>query len=403
MLNIEEIKSTLTYIINNNKVLKENGKKTTAVELKGESGIGKTSIIIQLAQSMGMDCVKLNLAQMEELGDLIGYPIKEYEIFKSDNGNKECVWIAKDLLDSYIKSGYSATGNSRMNYSKPMWIPKEENENGGILILDDYNRADPRFLTATMELIDRGQFLSWSLPKNWNIILTSNPDDGNYNVNSLDNAQETRYVSFNLDFDVDVWAKWAESEGIDSRCINFVLSYPEVFKNEAGVQRVNARSMVTFFNTISGFDDFSKTETLAMILNISEGCFTTKENVVGNLFTMFIANKLDKLISPEELVTGTWATVKKKLVACIYDNEKYRADIASVITTRFINYTSLMFDNKSLKTDVVVKRILELVEEEKILLTEDLLYNLIKTITVKYPARSKKLITNPKIIKKIIL
>lgn len=68
-LNIEEIKDIVKYIIINNKKLKEEGKKTTAIEIMGESGIGKTSTIIQLAEELEMDLVKLNLAQMEELGD----------------------------------------------------------------------------------------------------------------------------------------------------------------------------------------------------------------------------------------------------------------------------------------------------------------------------------------------
>ena len=46
----------------------------------------------------------------------------------------------------------------------------------------------------------------------------------------MDNAQKTRYISFELGFDKDVWARWAEKEGIDGRFINFVLSYPEIMK-----------------------------------------------------------------------------------------------------------------------------------------------------------------------------
>ena len=68
-LNIDEIKNVLNYIITNNKSLTEQNKKTTAVEIMGESGIGKTSMIMQLGEELGLDCVKLNLAQMEELGD----------------------------------------------------------------------------------------------------------------------------------------------------------------------------------------------------------------------------------------------------------------------------------------------------------------------------------------------
>lgn len=68
-INIDELKEIFSYIISNNKELKAANKKTTAIEVMGESGIGKTSTIIQIAEELGMDHVKLNLAQMEELGD----------------------------------------------------------------------------------------------------------------------------------------------------------------------------------------------------------------------------------------------------------------------------------------------------------------------------------------------
>ena len=94
---------------------------------------------------------------------------------------------------------------------------------GGILLLDDWNRADTRFIQAVMELIDRQSYISWTLPKDWHIILTANPDNGDYMVNSVDSAQKTRYVTANLKFDVNVWAQWAESANIDTRCINFFV------------------------------------------------------------------------------------------------------------------------------------------------------------------------------------
>lgn len=68
-INIEEFKTIASYIIDNNKRLYSEGKKTTAIELVGEAGLGKTSAIIQLAEEKGMSYVKLNLAQLEELGD----------------------------------------------------------------------------------------------------------------------------------------------------------------------------------------------------------------------------------------------------------------------------------------------------------------------------------------------
>ncbi len=253
-----------------------------------------------------------------------------------------------------------------------------------------------------MELIDRGTYISWSLPEGWSICLTSNPDNGDYNVTSMDNAQKTRYISFELAYDKDVWARWAESEKIDGRCINFVLSYPELLKKEGNVQTVNPRSLVTFFNTISGFEDFKDSKTLATILNIAKGCFTSKENVVGNLFTMFINNKLDKLISPGDMLLKDWNYVRSNLKKAIYNGEEYKASIAATLSTRFLNYTLMYFEEKGNKSEVVINRILEIINNDEILLSEDMIFNLIKQLNTKYPARVNKLMMNPTVIKKLI-
>lgn len=403
-LNINELKNIVSYIIDNNDTLRKEGKKTTAVEVIGESGIGKTSSIIQIAQERGMDMVKLSMTQIEELGDLIGFPLKEFHIC-SDKG--DCIWVAEDLLDNYIKLGYNIVEKAdvRMSYAPPSWLPKTNNPNGGILLLDDFNRADARFIQATMELIDRGEYISWSLPENWTILLSSNPDNGDYNVSSLDNAQKTRYISFELDFDKDAWAEWAEKEKINGVCINFALQYPEIFKKEGSVQTVNPRSLVTFFNTISGLKDFDSSDSLYKIMLIAKGCFTSKENIVGNLFTMFINNRLHQLIQPEDMLFKDWVTVSKQLSHCIYsgENDSYRADIGATLTTRFINYIQNYFDtNKNADTAIVCSRILEIINNEKLLLAEDLVFNLIRNLVGKYPTRTNKLLMNPKVMQKII-
>jgi hypothetical protein len=403
-LNIKELKNIVSYIIDNNNTLREQNKKTTAVEVIGESGIGKTSAIIQIAQERKMDFVKLNLGQLEELGDLIGFCIKEYYICSPDG---KCIWVAESLLQNYIKLGYNIVENAkvRMSYAPPEWVPKNTNPNGVILCLDDWTRADGRMITALMEMIDRGEYISWSLPDNCTIILSANPDNGDYNVSSLDNAQKTRYISFELDFDKDAWAEWAEGEKINGVCINFALQYPEIFKKEGSVQTVNPRSLVTFFNTISGLKDFDSTDSLYKIMLIAKGCFTSKENIVGNLFTMFINNRLHQLIQPEDMLFDKWDTVSRKLDKCIYsgENSSYRADIGATLTTRFINYIQNYFDtDKDADTATVCNRILEIINYDKILLAEDLVFNLIRNLVGKYPTRTNKLLMNPKVMQKII-
>ena len=103
-----------------------------------------------------------------------------------------------------------------------------------------------------------------------------------------------------------------------------------------------------------------------MILNIAKGCFTSKENIVGNLFTTFIANKLDKLIAPKDMLFEPWDIVKTKIKSCVYDSNGYRPDIASVLSTRLLNYSLLYFGEKGAKTEVVQDRLLvgEIVDQQ---------------------------------------
>lgn len=380
-LNIKEAKQFLKHIINNNRYLQSNGKLPVAVEVVGDSGIGKTSTILQLAKETDLNFVKLNLAQIEELGDLVGFPIRQFEVCKTDN---DCLWIDEHAVEEYTKQGYKFTGLNRMSYCPPEWISGKTN--GGILLLDDWNRADVRFIQAVMELIDRQQYISWTLPKDWHIILTSNPDNGDYLVNSIDSAQKTRFITVNLKFDINCWSEWAEDATVDSRCINFLLKHPELVSTNT-----NSRSITTFFNSISSLNSFDSE--LGLIQMIGEGSvgpeFTT-------MFTMFINNKLDKIISPETIMThDSEEYVLNTLKGIIGKGDKYRADLASILSTRIVNFSSYYAKNNKVEKPYI-DRLAFLMNEE--LFAMDLKYKIVKTIYNNNPPAFKSLMLNKTLI-----
>jgi hypothetical protein len=367
-INPNELKDFLNHIISNNRHLQENGKGPVAVEVIGESGIGKTSSIVQLAEELDLNFVKLNLAQIEEIGDLVGFPIRQFEV--TDGATVK--YVDESALEDVRTEGYKTTGKNRMSYCPPEWIANKAN--GGILLLDDWNRADSRFIQAIMELIDRQQYISWTLPKDWHIILTANPDNGDYLVNSIDNAQKTRFISVNLKFDMECWGKWAENSDIDGRCINFMLMNPELINKE-----VNSRSAVMFFNSISSIKSFE--DSLPLIQMVGEGSVGSE---FSSLFTMFINNKLDKIISPQNIMDQDEKYVLGTLKSIIGDNDKYRADIASTISTRLVNYLErYATDNKVEK--ITIERIKALVKSD--IFTKDIMFNMVKGI---YNANTKK-------------
>tara|TARA_R110000803_G_scaffold183438_1_gene245769 strand:+ start:926 stop:2101 length:1176 start_codon:yes stop_codon:yes gene_type:complete len=385
-LNIDELQDFVGHIITNNRHLQSQGKKPVAIEVVGESGIGKTTSIMDMTAKHGLDFVKLNLAQIEELGDLVGFPIKQFQMWTEKEGKKIGKWVDEVAVRDHSKLGFQTTGKSRMSYSAPEWIA--DKKAGGVLLLDDWNRADTRFIQACMELVDRQTYISWTLPKDWHIILTANPDNGDYMVNSTDPAQKTRYITANLKFDINVWARWAEENDMDTRCINFLLMHPELV-----TQETNARSISTFFNSISSIKKFE--DQLPLIQMIGEG---SVGNEFASMFTTFINNKLDKLVTPRELVTGP-EEVLVELKECIGKDDNYRADIASLLATRVANF-AVAFSKTDTVTQKVQERLVKLCTLDY--LTDDLKYLVVRTIFTGNKAKFSKMMMNPAIIKMTI-
>ena len=413
-LNIDELKNFVSHVVNNNRFLQEQNKKPVAVEVVGESGIGKTTSIMDMAKEHDLDFVKLNLAQIEELGDLVGFPVRQFLMSKdkkvdvpsknkgdinyrstqvgedlakmgSSTTKKVGQWVDELAVSDYLKTGWKMTGKNRMSYCAPEWIA--DKKKGGILLLDDWNRADVRFIQACMELVDRQTYISWSLPEDWHIILTANPDNGDYMVNSVDSAQKTRYITANLKFDIDVWARWAEEAGIDSRCINFLLLNPELV-----TQETNARSISTFFNAISSFDNFE--DNLSLIQMIGEGSVGDE---FASMFTTFINNKLDKLVTPKDLLLhDDQSYILGELRSCIGKDDSYRADIASALATRLANYSVVHSKEKTINQKIT-DRLIALCTKDYF--TDDLKYLVVRTIFNGNKQKFNKMMMNPEIIK----
>ena len=385
-LNIDELQDFVGHIITNNRHLQNEGKNPVAVEVVGESGIGKTTSIMDMTKEHNLDFVKLNLAQIEELGDLVGFPIKQFQMWTTKKDKKIGKWVDEVAVNDHSKLGFQTTGKSRMSYSAPEWIA--DKKAGGVLLLDDWNRADMRFIQACMELVDRQTYISWTLPKDWHVILTANPDNGDYMVNSVDNAQKTRYITANLKFDINVWARWAEENEIDTRCINFLLMHTELV-----TQETNARSISTFFNSISSIKSFE--DELPLIQMIGEGSVGSE---FASMFTTFINNKLDKLVTPKEIVTGP-AEVLEQVRECIGKDDNYRADIASLLATRIANF-SVAFSKTDTVTQKMQERLITLCTKDYF--ANDLKYLVVRTIFTGNKSKFNKMMMNPAIIKMTI-
>lgn len=150
-ISMKEVKNLINYTIDNNVKLEEDGKTPIAISLEAPAGIGKTSILQQIAEERGMRFTKISLHEMEESGDLLGFPQVEYECqiakkVKAEDGTIKAqilpgtVWLNAKQMDAKDNNTmFRQTGKTRMGYAKPAWVP-EYNENGNLVCLDDYVR-----------------------------------------------------------------------------------------------------------------------------------------------------------------------------------------------------------------------------------------------------------------------
>jgi hypothetical protein len=297
--NTIELEQFLKHVIETNQLLEKQNLKKNAICIWGEHGIGKTQSIEKFAKDNNFQFVYIAPAQFEEMGDLLGMP----QIQGQNNNKNATVFVPPD------------------------WVPK--NEGPGILLIDDVNRADDRILRGIMQLLQNYELVSWKMPAKWHIILTANPDGGDYSVTPMDFAMLTRMLHITLTFDVKSWARWAEMNDIDPRGINFVLSYPEIVSGE----RTTPRTLVQFFDNIKRINDLKKE--LPLVKTLADACL---DSTTVASFIAFINQDLNKLIAPEEILKAKNFDDIYQRIKKVVDKETKRLDVLSVICTRLVNF-----------------------------------------------------------------
>jgi len=147
-----------------------------------------------------------------------------------------------------------------------------------------------------------------------------------------------------------------------------MLLHPELIS-----KNVNPRSTSMFFNSISSLESFDKS--LPLIQMIGEGSVGVE---FASMFTMFINNKLDKLVKIHDvLFHDNEKYILGELKGCIGSDKNYRADIASTLATRLINY-SLFYSSDNKVDDNLINRIKEIIVGD--IFAVDLKYHIVKSI-----------------------
>jgi len=297
-----EVIAFLKHLLQANERAEQAGNPRTPACIWGRHGIGKTEIVQALAAEMGYEFVYIAPAQFEEMGDLVGMP--------------------------GIEGGHTV-------FRAPDWVPTADGP--GILLIDDVNRADDRILRGIMQLLQNYELVSWKLPPRWHLILTANPDGGDYSVTPMDDAMLTRMMHITLDFDLREWARWAERNDIDTRGINFVLTYPDAITGN----RTTPRTLVQFFESIKGIDALD--ESLALVRMLADACL---DEQTATAFIAYVNQDLKALMEPQDICEArSFENQVAKPLRQTVAKGTLRVDLLATIATRLSNYLLLESTN----------------------------------------------------------
>lgn len=343
-----EVKKWIKQSILSNIGRQSKGMPRCTISIWGAPGTSKTSIVKSLQNEevefdgvlQKIRVVDIPLAQIEEMGDVTGFPVDEIEMKSPGVCNKN-IWIRplNSIVEKWISQGYEETGNQRTIYAPPAWVPKEECP--GVILFDDGNRASQRIMKGLMQLVQDYRTIAWSIPRGWTIIFTGNPDNRYNQVTSMDTAQLTRMKHITLEVDAKEWAIWAQENEIDDRGINFVLRYPEMI---IGKERTNPRSLTEFFYSLKSIRNLQDKDEFRRF-TIEANASLDEETVA--VMTSFLMRDVELVIDPEMILENPKEA--EKHLKRLMDNNEPRVDIVSVTIDRLIAF--LLSNNYQFKEE----------------------------------------------------
>ena len=209
------------------------------VFLLGAPGVGKTAVMEQIAQELGIALVSYSMTHHTRQS-AIGLPFIKHE---EDEG------LEYDVTE-YTMSEIIATIYETM---------RETGIKEGILFLDEINCVSETLAPSMLQFLQYKVFGRHQVPEGWVIVTAGNPPEFNKAVREFDVAVMDRLKIMNVEADYKVWKEYALENSVHPSIISFLDLKREYFYLIENT--VNGRSYVT----ARGWEDLSE------ILKLYEG------------------------------------------------------------------------------------------------------------------------------------
>lgn len=163
--------------------------------IEGSPGGGKTTIVQQVAEELGVPCVERHMPTMlvEDFGIL--FPNAE----------------------------------DKLNYKLPEWFPvKGKSPERGILLFDDRNQASSDLQKVLANICQARTLHGTPMPDGWQVISTGNRQSDRAGANRVLGHLRNRETVYDLDTHLDDWTAWALQNNVKPELISFIRFRPNL-------------------------------------------------------------------------------------------------------------------------------------------------------------------------------
>lgn len=248
------------------------GEERIPVFLWGAPGIGKSQIVRQVAQKLGMGLVDVRMTLLDPT-DLRGIPVPHEDTAR---------WLAPTFLPQVGRDGER-----------------------GILLLDELNSAPPLVQAAGYQLVLDGRIGEYVLPPGWHIVGAGNRAEDRAVTYPMPTALADRFLHIFMGVNSEDWLDWALHNQIDSKILAF-LHYDSQFLFKFDPTTKNGRLT---FATPRSWENVSKLARITSMQDLEQSNILSGllGEAVAQQFRMFLRcygqlPDLDKIMKGADIV-----------------------------------------------------------------------------------------------------
>lgn len=262
------------------------------VFLLGAPGLGKTAIMEQIAEELGIALVSYSMTHHTRQSAL-GLPFIKHKVYEGMEYD-----VSEYTMSEIISSIYD--------------VMEESGIKEGILFLDEINCVSETLAPSMLQFLQYKVFGRHKVPEGWIIVTAGNPPEYNKSVREFDVVTMDRLKVLRVEADYKTWKEYAQDKGIHSAVTNYLELKKEDFYHIE--MTVNGRSYVT----ARGWEDLSEIITLyeEEHLKVDEtlvGQYLGNEKIVREFCAYYdLYNKYKRDYHVEEILAGNASQVAKE-------------------------------------------------------------------------------------------